>query len=77
MSNKRLRQIFRWAHIVEGSLIAAYVYSASLRANDLYTVLIQFVVVPAVIISGLLMWQQARVNRFVSLRRKANQRASA
>lgn len=61
MSNAQLRKIFRWAHIVEGALIAAFIYSAALRESDVYTALIQIVVVPAVILSGVLMWQQPRL----------------
>lgn len=64
MSNKQLRQAIRVAHIVEGSLIVAYIYSTSLQESTLYSGLIQFVVVPAIIISGLLLWQQARVNKW-------------
>lgn len=65
MSNAQLRKIIRWSHIVQGSLIAAFIYSSALRESDVYTALIQIVVVPAVILSGVLMWQQARVMKWV------------
>lgn len=63
MSNKQLRQAIRYAHLLAGSLIIAYIYSSSLQASTAYTGLIQFFVVPAIIISGILLWQQARVNK--------------
>lgn len=65
MSNAQLRKILRWAHIVEGSLIAAFIYSAALRESEIYAALIQIVVVPAVIASGVLMWQQPRLAKLL------------
>jgi hypothetical protein len=65
MSNRTVRIIFRWAHIVEGSLIAAFIYSSSLQASAVFTGLIQFVVLPAAMISGIAMWQQPRLGKLL------------
>lgn len=65
MSNKRFRQVIRVGHIIEGVLIALFIYSPTLAANSTYTAVIQFVVFPAIAISGLLLWQQARVLKFM------------
>jgi high-affinity Fe2+/Pb2+ permease len=73
MSNKQLRQVLRIGHIIEGVLIIAFIYSSSLRANDFYSGLIQFVVVPAIVISGIMLWQQARINKW---RRQLKQEAT-
>lgn len=64
MSNKQLRNTFRMGHLAQGALIIAYIYSPTLQASDVYSAMIKFVIVPAIIISGLLLWQQARVNKW-------------
>jgi hypothetical protein len=60
MSNKQIRNIVRIAHIVEGVFIALFVYSP-LRTDDTYLAIMQFVILPAIIISGVFMWQQPRI----------------
>lgn len=65
MSNKVLRQVLRWGHMVVGALMIAFVYSATLRSLDGYVALMQFVVVPAVMVSGVVMWQQARLGKLL------------
>lgn len=65
MSNKVLRQVLRWGHMVVGALMIAFVYSATLRSLDGYVALMQFVAVPAVMVSGVVMWQQARLGKLL------------
>ena len=65
MSNKRFRQVVRVGHIIEGAMIAAFVYSPTLRASSVYTAIIQFVIVPLIILSGVLLWQQPRVMKWI------------
>lgn len=65
MSNKQFRQVVRVGHIVEGALIAAFIYSPTLRASGAYTAIIQFVVLPLIILSGVLLWQQPRVMKWL------------
>ncbi len=72
MSNKQLRQILRIGHIVTGVLIIMFVYSTSLRESDVYTLLLQFVAIPAVSLSGIAMWQQARLSQWRRNRQQAN-----
>jgi len=64
MSNKQLRGLFRIAHMLEGALIIAFIYSSTLQSSELYTALIQYVTIPAIVISGTLLWQQGRVNKW-------------
>ncbi|MEL6403016.1 MAG: hypothetical protein AAFN11_13565 [Chloroflexota bacterium] len=75
MSNKTFRQVIRIGHIIEGILIALFIYSPTLAANSTYIALMQFVVFPAIAISGLLLWQQPRVLKFV--RQMTNQNSNA
>ena len=70
MSSKNIRLILRIAHIVEGALIVAYIYSASLQASSVYSGFIQFVIVPLVIFSGIAMWQLPRYNKWRSSRKR-------
>lgn len=73
MSNKTLRFIMRWVHIIGGSILAAFIYSSSLREIDAFVLLAQVVVVPGLILSGVIMWQQPRVGKL--LKRFSAQRA--
>jgi len=76
MSSKQIRVISRYAHIIVGSMMIAFIYSTSLRESDAYIAMMQFIVVPAVIISGTVMWQLPRINKWRSQRRKQQQLAS-
>jgi hypothetical protein len=70
MSNKPLRQTVRIAHLVEGILIGIYFYSP-LGSEPFYGDLIRFVVLPLIVVSGLVMWQQPRVVRLLRRQRAA------
>jgi thiosulfate reductase cytochrome b subunit len=70
MSSKQIRNVMRIAHIIEGTLIAIFIYSATLRADPTYTALIQFVITPLIILSGVVMWQLPRINKWRSARRR-------
>jgi len=60
----RLQAILRWAHIGEAAFLAAHVYSP-LRTDPVWTGIAQYVVFPLASLSGLWMWQQARVGRWI------------
>lgn len=64
MSGARLRMIIRVVHIVGGLLIGAFVY-APWADNAAFVLLMQVGVMPVLGISGVLLWQQARFNRFM------------
>ncbi len=64
MSNKQFRQIVRFGHIVEGVLIAIYIYSP-LSSNPAFDALIKFVILPLIVLSGLALWQQPRVMKVI------------
>ena len=70
MSSKTIRLWMRYAHLVEGALIAAYIYSPTLRANSAYEFLIQFIVLPFIILSGLVLWQLPTINKWRSQRQR-------
>ncbi|MEO1290122.1 MAG: hypothetical protein AAFV93_20410 [Chloroflexota bacterium] len=61
MSNKQIRTISRYLHIVVGVMMILFIYIPELANNMLYANIVQFVAIPVVSISGILMWQQARI----------------
>lgn len=60
MSNKQLRNTIRLLHLLFAGCMAAYIYSP-LHLNSTFTTVLQLLIVPAVIVSGIVMWQQPRV----------------
>ena len=60
--NKTMGTILRWTHILVGFLIGVFVYTPT-RDNETFVLLMQAGVVPAVALTGLWMWQQARIRR--------------
>ena len=61
-SNRSLRTILRWSHVVAGALLAAFVYSP-LRESDAFVLLVQVALIPVLILSGFWMSQKARVRK--------------
>ncbi len=64
MSNKQLRNIIRIVHLIAGVCIFALVYPDAPRTSPAFITLMQVVIVPAVVLSGIAMWQQAAISRF-------------
>ena len=62
MSPRRTRTTLRVIHLVLGFLVGLYVYSP-LNDNDVMGILMQAVVAPAILITGVLMWQGHRLRR--------------
>jgi hypothetical protein len=69
MSARKQRQAQRAAHLVAAGLLLAYVY-APLDA-ELEDV-VRFVVFPALVITGIGMWQSGRMRRALRARRHAS-----
>lgn len=72
MSNRQLRVVLRWVHIVGGALIATFVYGPW-GASPLFLGLMRWGVIPVLILTGLLLWQQARLGK---LRQRAKARSA-
>ncbi|TQV68036.1 hypothetical protein [Denitrobaculum tricleocarpae] len=60
-----MRKVLRYGHLSIATLIAVYIYSPTLNDNATYEAWIKFGVVPLVVISGLAMWQQGRIKRWL------------
>jgi hypothetical protein len=75
MSNKQLRTIIRAVHLCASVLILGFVYAAPLRQTESFVMLLQFVVIPMVAVSGIAMWQQAALTKL--RRNRSNRKAHA
>lgn len=64
MTNKQLRTYIRYVHLLEGILIAIYIYSPTAQQSPIYSGMVQLVIVPFIVISGLALWQQPRINKW-------------
>lgn len=66
-SPQRRRTWFRAVHLLAGVVLGTYVYAPAAVAQPLQLAL-QFVVVPAIVLSGLFMWKQAQIRRLMRRR---------
>lgn len=76
MSNKQLRILTRWVHILTAALLGTFVYSP-LRTDDTFTLFMQVVVIPAAAITGIVLWQQPRAVKFFKQLRQPQHESSA
>jgi len=63
ITQAHVRMILRWIHIAAGIFVVGYVYKFHADAGA--TMLAQTVVVPSIAASGLWLWQQGRIVRWV------------
>ena len=63
-SQAYLRTILRRSHIVEGIFLATYVYSP-FHLNAMWTNIARFIVLPLIALSGIWLWQQGRIARWM------------
>ena len=57
MDDRTLRLWLRWSHIAIASVLLIYLYSP-LRLDDGATFIIRLLVVPVLLFTGFIMWQQ-------------------
>ncbi|MBO6637397.1 MAG: hypothetical protein JJ920_05625 [Roseitalea sp.] len=57
------RSILRYLHLAAGVAIAAFIYSPTLQSIVAFEAVLRFVVIPAIGISGLLMWKPKLLRR--------------
>jgi hypothetical protein len=71
-SNKRLRDIQRISHLVGAAVLMIYLYTP-LGSAPLFTALMQFLVVPLLVATGMLMWQLPRLRKLLHGKRLTGQ----
>ncbi len=71
-SNKRQRDIQRIIHLVGGAALMLYLYTP-LGSTPSFTALMQFLVVPLLVVTGMLMWQLPRLRKRLQGKHEARQ----
>lgn len=67
MSPANTRKLLQWGHFAASGVIGTYLYSPW-SAHPVLSGLTLYVVFPAMALSGLWMWNQGRINRFLRRR---------
>lgn len=63
LTGKQIRDRQRLAHLVTGALLVAYVYLPG-TPNPIFQDAIRWVIVPAAVIAGVVMWQWPKIRRW-------------
>ncbi|MEM8529434.1 MAG: hypothetical protein AAGF95_01240 [Chloroflexota bacterium] len=69
MSGKLFRQLARAIHTVGSVVIATYIYS-SWSSDPVFTMMVQFVTIPLLALTGIAMWQQSRLLKLFQRNKK-------
>ncbi|MDQ1083342.1 MULTISPECIES: hypothetical protein [Microbacterium] len=65
------RSLSRWIHLVAGALIGTFIYAPA-HVGEPLRLLLQTVVIPAIVITGIYLWKRAAIHRRLrALRRRA------
>ena len=67
LSGKQQRMILRYSHLLAGMLNVLFIYTP-LGDVWAFQLLVQIILVPVIIITGVWMWQQARVRKLIAKR---------
>ena len=65
MSNKTLRNVIRIIHLVAAAAFGMYFYSP-IAGNETLKLIIQFVTLPSIALTGLALWQQAYLSKLLN-----------
>lgn len=65
MSNKNLRNVIRIIHLFAAATLGIYFYSP-IAGNEMLKLIIQFVTLPSLLLTGISLWQQAYLNKLLN-----------
>ena len=65
MSNKNLRNVIRIIHLIAAATLGMYFYSP-IAGDVTLRLVIQFVTLPSIILTGIALWQQAYLNKLLN-----------
>jgi hypothetical protein len=65
MSNKNLRNVIRIIHLTAAATLGMYFYSP-LAGDETLRLIIQFVTLPGLVLTGIALWQQAYLNKLLN-----------
>jgi len=57
MTPRAVRSALQYFHMAAAAVIAPYIYSPTLQASETYAIIVKAGVVPALVASGLVIWQ--------------------
>ena len=64
MSNKNLRNVIRIIHLIAAATLGMYFYSP-IAGDETLRLIIQFVTLPSILLTGIALWQQAYLNKLL------------
>jgi len=65
MSNKNLRNGIRIIHLIAAATLGMYFYSP-IAGDETLRLIIQFVTLPSLLLTGITLWQQAYLNKLLN-----------
>ena len=65
MSNKKLRNLIRIIHLMAAATLGMYFYSP-IAGDVTLRLIIQFVTLPSIVLTGITLWQQAHLNKLLN-----------
>ena len=76
MSNKNLRNGIRIIHLIAAATLGMYFYSP-IAGNETLRLIIQFVTLPGIVLTGTALWQQAYLNKLLNRSKRKSTANSA
>jgi hypothetical protein len=76
MSNKNLRNGIRIIHLIAAATLGIY-FNSPIAGNETLRVVIQFVTLPSIVLTGIALWQQAYLNKLLNRRARKSTTNSA
>lgn len=70
MSASLFRSILRWFHIIVAFFVGAYFYSPIVPTLSWSLPLIKFGLIPLLMLSGLALWKQAKLMKWINRKQK-------
>ena len=76
MSNKSLRNAIRIIHLIAAATLVMYFYSP-IAGDVTLRLIIQFVTLPSIVLTGIALWQQAYLNKLLNRNTRKSTASSA
>ena len=76
MSNKNLRKVIRIIHLIAAATLGMYFYSP-IAGDETLRLIIQFVTLPSILLTGIALWQQAYLNKLLNRNTRKSMTSSA
>ena len=67
MTAAQCRGFLRWMHVVLGLVVMCYIYSP-FHEHKVFQLLMKFVIIPVITLTGIWIWKFKEVNRFIGLK---------